>query len=125
VARGPDDHRRSSVLGTACVLRIDREARRFVRLERQTMVGADLTERQDVQQMILRSPETFFEELGERLLLIGQEIRPADFVDDRIDVLAIDENGNAVIIELKRGSHKLQLLQSLAYAGMVARWRAE
>jgi hypothetical protein len=60
-----------------------------------------------------------------KLLLLGQEIRPTDVVDDRIDLLAIDPNGATVIIELKRDSHKLQLLQALAYAGMIAQWSAD
>src|SRR5262249_42549115 len=31
----------------------------------------------------------------------------------------------SVIIELKRGSHKLQLLQAVSYAGMISRWPAQ
>lgn len=72
--------------------------------------------------MIRNSPVPFFEELGEQLLLIGEEIRPDEFVEDRIDLLAIDQQGSTVVIELKRGSHKLHLLQSLAYAAMISKW---
>ena len=39
--------------------------------------------------------------------VIGQEVRPSDAVSDRIDIWAV-EGGNAVIIELKRGTFKLQ-----------------
>ena len=66
--------------------------------------------------MIRATPDPFFRELGERLLLVGEELRPAEFVDDRIDLLAVDETGGTVIIELKRGGHKLHLLQAIAYA---------
>lgn len=72
--------------------------------------------------MIRTNPDAFFAEMGEQLLLIGEEIRATDVVDDRIDLLAIDPEGAATIIELKRRDHKLHLLQALAYASMVSRW---
>jgi len=58
-------------------------------------------------------------------LLIGDEVRPTEFVADRIDLLAVDQQGAAVVMELKRGSDKLQLLQALSYASMIADWDAE
>src|SRR5262249_53315460 len=61
----------------------------------------------------------------ERLCFIGQEVRPSEIIRDSIDILAIDEEGRAVVVELKRGSHKLQLLQAVSYAGMIARWSAD
>ena len=36
--------------------------------------------------MIKNSPDAFFEEMGESLLLIGHEVRPTDFVEERIDI---------------------------------------
>jgi len=104
------------------MLRIDRKARILQALTQRSLPDAGLLERSDLQAMIKASPDAFFAELGEHLLIVGDEIRPDDFVDDRIDLLAIDERGAAVVIELKRGSHKLQLLQAVAYAGMVAKW---
>lgn len=104
------------------MLRIDRDAKKFTRLQKHDMSKAGLTERYDLQHMIKNSPVAFFQEMGESLLLIGDEIRPADFVEDRIDLLAVDQQGSLVVIELKRGSNKLQLLQALSYASMISKW---
>ena len=107
------------------MLRIDRNEKKLIRLEARTLPDQGITEAYDLQKMIRNSPDAFFREMGEKLLLVGEEVRPATFVDDRIDLLAVDQQGSLVVIELKRGSHKLQLLQALAYAGMVSQWEHE
>jgi hypothetical protein len=107
------------------VLRIDRTSKTLRSLDRREIPEAGLREREDIQRMIRANPEAFFAEMGERLLLVGEEVRPTEVVDDRIDLLAIDPQGAATIIELKRRDHKLHLLQALAYASMVYRWPPE
>lgn len=72
------------------MLRIDRQAKTLKRLEQRQLPQTGLKERYDIQQMILNSPDDCFAEMGEPLLVLGQEVRPTDFVDDRIDLLAID-----------------------------------
>lgn len=104
------------------MLRIDRGGKSLAPLDQGRIADVGLQERYDIQRMIRQSPDSFFREMGEPLLLIGEEIRPADAVDDRIDLLAIDEQGAADVIELKRGSNKLHLVQALSYAVMVAKW---
>jgi hypothetical protein len=106
------------------VLRIDKNGKKLVRLQKSALAEADHWER-ELQAMIMAAPDSFCEEIGERLWLIGQEVRPSEAVPDRIDILAIDETANSVIIELKRGTHKLQLLQAVSYAGMVSRWSSD
>lgn len=106
------------------MLRIDKNDKKLVRLKPSALAEADHWERQ-LQAMICAAPDAFCEEIGERLWLIGQEVRPSDAVSDRIDILAVDDAGVVVVIELKRGSHKLQLFQAVSYAGMVSRWPAE
>ncbi len=104
------------------MLRIDRDGKKFTKLQKHGMSEAGLAEKHDLQEMIKSSPDMFFQEMGEKLLLIGDEVQPTEFVEDRIDLLAIDQQGSLVVIELKRGSHKLHLLQALTYASMVSKW---
>jgi hypothetical protein len=106
------------------MLRIDHDAKSLKPLTQKSAADAGLRERQDIQKMVRNSPEPFFAEMGEELLLVGEEVRPAEFVEDRIDLLAVDNQGAAVVIELKRGRDRLQLLQALKYAGMVSDWDA-
>ena len=107
------------------MLKVNRAKKKLVKLEKRSLPDSGLTEPYDLQQMIRNSPDAFFEEMDEKLLLIGEEVRPAEFVEDRIDLLAVDQQGSLVIIELKRGSHKLHLLQALAYASMVSKWERD
>ncbi|MCH7592515.1 MAG: hypothetical protein IH989_07035 [Planctomycetes bacterium] len=104
------------------MLRVDRSRKELQKLDQPTLPEVGWKEREDLQRMIRNSPDAFFAEMGEQLMLVGEEIRPAEFVDDRIDLLAIDKEGASVVIELKRGTNKLQLLQGLAYAAMVSKW---
>lgn len=106
------------------MLRIDRTGRKLSRLVTKLIPDAGIKERSDIQQMIRNSPEEFFAEIGEPLLLLAEELCPTEVVDDRIDLLALDEEGAVVVIEIKRGSHKLQLLQALTYAATIAEWGA-
>jgi len=107
------------------MLKIDRQKQCFTRLEMPKLAEVSISERYGLQQYICNSPEEFFQEIGQELFLIGKEVKPSDDVDDRIDILALDKQGHAVVIELKRGDHKLQLLQAISYAGMVSSWDPE
>lgn len=108
------------------MLRIDKSTGSLIRLTDSSTHGAGLLERYDIQKMIRQSANAFFKEMGEDLILIGEEIQPADFVKDRIDLLALDPEGATVVIELKRGTdNKLQLMQAVAYAGMLSEWEPE
>lgn len=106
------------------MLRINKNDKVLVHLSTSSLSQAEHWER-DLQAMILNSPDAFCDEIGERLWIVGQEIHPSEAVPDRIDILAIDDAGSAVVVELKRGSRKLQLLQAISYAGMISRWTPE
>ena len=107
------------------MLKIDRQKQVFTRLETPSLADASISERYDLQEYIYNSPEAFFEEIGQNLFLIGKEIKPSDDVEDRIDLLALDKEGQAVVVELKRGHKKLQMFQAISYAGMVASWEPD
>lgn len=104
------------------MLLISKSDRTLNPLDRKTMKEAGYWERRDLEQLICRNPEAFCAELGEPIRIVGSEVQPSDVVQDRIDLLGVDENGTAVVIELKRDSHRFQLLQALSYAGMIAKW---
>ncbi|MCB1393112.1 hypothetical protein, partial [Nitrobacter sp.] len=97
-------------------------SKKLLRLEPKTMRESGYWERRDIQNMICRSPDAFCNELGEDIRIVGTEIQPTEFVQDRIDLLGVDPDGVAVVIELKRDSDKLQLLQGLSYAAMLSKW---
>jgi hypothetical protein len=107
------------------VLRIDRASKRLRSLDTPTLADVSITERYDLQEFIFHSPQDFFKEIAEELFVIGKEIEPSKNVQDRIDLLAIDKEGSCVVIELKRGTHKLHMLQAVSYAAMVSQWQPD
>jgi hypothetical protein len=61
--------------------------------------------------------------LGEPLLLIGRQVSIPE-VNDRLDLLALDVQGNTVVVELKRGPLKDPVdMQALRFASYISNWR--
>jgi hypothetical protein len=107
------------------MLKIDRHNKSFSLLDTPTMAELSIMERSDLQEYISHSPAAFFKEIGQDLFLLGKEVEPSKNVQDRIDLLAVDKEGNCVIVELKRGTHKLHMLQAISYAGMISPWEPD
>jgi hypothetical protein len=107
------------------LLKINRNKSSLSFLESPSLTESSITERYDLQEFIYNSPSEFFKEFGEELFVLGKEQLPSDIIQDRIDLLALDREGTCVIIELKRGSNKLQMLQAISYAGMISHWLPE
>ncbi|MFJ4220788.1 hypothetical protein [Curtobacterium luteum] len=77
----------------------------------------NLRERSDIQRLLRVQPEA----LGEELLIVSEEFGNWEDSRRRIDLLALDESGSLVVIELKRtddGGH--MELQALRYAAMIS-----
>ena len=73
----------------------------------------NILERQDLEKWIESYPDI----LGEELLILTTEYDKFDKTNERLDLLAIDKNGNLVIVELKRDdSGKYVDLQAIKYA---------
>ena len=60
--------------------------------------------------------------LGEPLMILGRQVLIPD-MKDRLDLLALDPKGNAVIIEIKRGRLKDPVdMQAMRYASYISKW---
>lgn len=109
------------------MLRYNTNVKSFEPLSKAELKSENILERYDFQQSIVNSWDTVRNELGlPSAYLIGQEIRPHHSVGDSIDLLAFNsDDSTLIVIELKRDKNKFQLLQSLSYASMVAKWDHE
>lgn len=107
------------------MLKLDPDSKTLVPVSSTTLTGSKILERAHLQEALVRSWDAFTSELGyEELFLVGSEVVPHDACRDRIDLLALSREGTPVVIELKRHRDRLQLLQAISYAAMVAKWDA-
>lgn len=89
----------------------------FEKIEATSFTDLNIWERQHIQEWIRQAPEI----LGEQLLVVSIEFDRFQNSNDRLDILAIDRQGNLVVIELKRDVYAGYAdLQSIRYAAMVS-----
>ncbi len=87
----------------------------------QLLTAVDLSklgfkERQHLEHWIEHNPEI----LGSKLLIIASEFDHFDKSKKRLDILALDEDGRLVIVELKRDAAGTADLQAIRYAAFCA-----
>lgn len=96
---------------------IDTHNKKAVPLDKKTFSELNLSERKDLQEWIADNPYI----LGERLLIIQKEFAGFSDTKERLDLLALDENGKLVIIENKLDdSGKDVTWQALKYVSYCA-----
>ena len=83
---------------------------------------AGFQERKDIQEWVAANPDV----LGEELLIIAKEFSGFDRTSERPDLVAVDTDGNVVIIELKRDDSGTNThWQAIKYASYFQRARQE
>jgi len=91
--------------------------KKAISIDRKTFLELKITERYDLQEWIADNPKM----LGENLLIIQKEFDGFPDTNERLDLLALDENGKIVVIENKLDdSGKDVVWQSLKYVSYCA-----
>ena len=80
------------------LFRIDPESHESEAITEVEFAQLGFQERRDIQEWVAANPGI----LGEKLLIIGKEFSDFDRTNERLDLLAVDEDGRLVVIELKR-----------------------
>ena len=80
------------------LFRINPDNRESAKISEVEFSQLGFRERRDIQEWIAANPGI----LDDDLLIIGKEFSGFDKVNERLDLLAVDKDGNLVIIELKR-----------------------
>jgi len=96
---------------------INTQNKKAIPLEKKSFSELNLTERYDLQEWIADNPTI----LGENLLIIQKEFAGFSETNERLDLLALDENGKLVVIENKLDdSGKDVVWQALKYVSFCA-----
>ncbi len=92
---------------------IDKEKNEAISISKKTFQELEFKERKHLQEWISKNTDI----LGERLLIIQKEFSGFDDTKERLDLLALDESGNLVIIENKLDDSGRDVVwQALKYA---------
>ena len=96
---------------------IDEANNKAISMEKKTFKELSFREREHLQEWIAANPEI----LGEPLLIIQKEFSDWSDTDERLDLLALDESGNLVIIENKTDDSGRDVVwQALKYVSYCA-----
>lgn len=77
---------------------IEKDKKKIKRIEKCDFSSIGVKERQEIEEWVEKNPEI----LNEKLLIIQKEFDGFNDTNERLDLLALDVEGNLVVIELKR-----------------------
>ena len=80
------------------LFRVNPQSRETDRIKEVEFSALGFQERRDIQEWVAANPGV----LGEDLLIIAKEFSGFDRTNERLDLLAVDEDGKLVVVELKR-----------------------
>ncbi len=104
------------------MFRINPETRESQPVEEVEFARLGFQERRDIQEWVAANPSI----LGHDLLIIGKEFSGFDLTNERLDLLAVDPDGQLVIIELKRDDSGADAhWQAIKYASYFRKASAE
>ena len=104
------------------MFRVNPQSRETDRIEEVEFSELGFQERRDIQEWVASNPGI----LGENLLIIAKEFSGFDRTNERLDLLAVDEDGKLVVIELKRDDTGADAhWQAIKYASYLHRAKAE
>lgn len=96
---------------------VNKEANRINPISKDTFSNLDISERKHLQEWLAYQPDA----LGEELLIIQKEFDGFNDTNERLDLLALDKDGNLVIIENKLDDSGRDVVwQALKYASYCA-----
>ncbi|HEJ7339325.1 TPA: DUF4268 domain-containing protein [Klebsiella oxytoca] len=108
------------------MFKVDQPSNSLQPLQETTFTNAGFTERYHLQEWLAKHPQALTRNSDDELLIIQKEFAGFDDTKERLDLLAIDKDGNLVIIENKLDDSGRDVVwQALKYAGYCANLRKE
>ena len=104
------------------MVKLQQKSKRLIAL--QVAPAGVLSARHELKDYVFNSPGEFFAEIGQRLFLIARDVEVCSKEKTSIDLLALDEQGQAVIILLAKGQDPAILARAIGCAGLIAGWQS-
>jgi PAS domain S-box-containing protein len=104
------------------MLQINKDYKQLTSLRQLRLTPTSTSERYDLREFILNSSDAFFREINHKLFVVGSNVRPSEAAQVETDFLALDENGNAVVIVIEREGEASPLVRAITCAGLLSAW---